>query len=177
MTILIIRFKGTIWALKDVSFEVRPGEVLGLIGPNGAGKTTTLSLLAGITSPTNGLINVNGRVGALIQLGAGFHHELTGRENIYLNGVIMGLSRRKISQIIDEIIHFAELEKFIDTPIKRYSSGMYVRLGFSVAIHIDPEILLIDEVLAVGDASFKAKCYTKIRNLESGITVVLVSFN
>jgi ABC-type polysaccharide/polyol phosphate transport system ATPase subunit len=167
---------GELWALKDFSFEVEPGESVGLIGPNGAGKTTTLSILAGITRPTNGEVHVHGRVGALIQLGAGFHPELTGRENIYLNGVIMGLSTRNINQIIDEIIEFSELEKFIDTPIKRYSSGMNVRLGFSVAVNLNPDILLIDEVLAVGDASFKAKCFGKIRGLrQAGVTVILVS--
>jgi len=167
---------GELWALKDFSFEVEPGESVGLIGPNGAGKTTTLSILAGITRPTSGEVHVQGRVGALIQLGAGFHPELTGRENIYLNGVIMGLSTRRIDQIIDEIIAFSELERFIDTPIKRYSSGMNVRLGFSVAVHINPDILLIDEVLAVGDASFKAKCFGKIRGLrQTGVTVILVS--
>ena len=165
-----------LWALKNFSFEVESGEAVGLIGPNGAGKTTTLSILAGITKPTIGDVRVQGRVGALIQLGAGFHPELTGRENIYLNGVIMGLSTRKINEIVDEIIHFSELEKFIDTPIKRYSSGMHVRLGFSVAVHINPDILLIDEVLAVGDASFKTKCYSMVRKLrQSGVTVILVS--
>jgi ABC-type polysaccharide/polyol phosphate transport system ATPase subunit len=167
---------GELWALKDFSFEVEPGESVGLIGPNGAGKTTTLSILAGITRPTYGEVHVQGRVGALIQLGAGFHPELTGRENIYLNGVIMGLSTKKINQIIDEIIDYSELEKFIDTPIKRYSSGMNVRLGFSVAVNLNPDILLIDEVLAVGDASFKAKCFGKIRRLrQAGVTVILVS--
>jgi ABC-type polysaccharide/polyol phosphate transport system ATPase subunit len=167
---------GELWALKDFSFEVEPGESVGLIGPNGAGKTTTLSILAGITQPTSGEATVQGRVGALIQLGAGFHPELTGRENIYLNGVIMGLSTRKINQIIDEIIEFSELEKFIDTPIKRYSSGMNVRLGFSIAVNLNPDILLIDEVLAVGDASFKSKCFGKLRGLrQSGVTVILVS--
>jgi len=144
---------GELWALKDFSFEVEPGESVGLIGPNGAGKTTTLSILAGITRPTSGEVHVQGRVGALIQLGAGFHPELTGRENIYLNGVIMGLSTRRIDQIIDEIIAFSELERFIN-----------------------PDILLIDEVLAVGDASFKAKCFGKIRGLrQTGVTVILVS--
>lgn len=168
--------KTHVWALKDVSFEVKPGEVLGIIGPNGAGKTTALSLLAGITAPTSGRIAVRGRMSALIRLGAGFHPDLTGRENIYLNASIMGLKKREVAEIVDDIIAFAELERFIDTPVKRYSSGMYVRLGFSVAVHTQPEILLIDEVLAVGDSSFKAKCYAKIRDIRgSGATAILVS--
>lgn len=167
---------GELWALKDVSFEVNPGEALGLVGPNGAGKTTALSILAGITNPTKGKVEVQGRVSALIRLGAGFHYELTGRENIYLNSTILGLKKREIDAIVDEIIDFSELEQFIDTPIKRYSSGMFVRLGFAVAAHIQPEILLIDEVLAVGDAAFKAKCFQKVRDLrENGTTVILVS--
>jgi ABC-type polysaccharide/polyol phosphate transport system ATPase subunit len=167
---------GILNALRDVSFEIQPGEALGLIGPNGAGKTTTMSLLAGITAPTEGRVTVHGRVSALIQLGAGFHPELTGRENIYLNGTIMGLKKKKIDSILESIIAFSELESFIDTPIKRYSSGMQVRLGFAVAVHTEPEILLIDEVLAVGDAGFKTKCYQKIRELKDiGTTVVLVS--
>lgn len=165
-----------IWALRNVSFEVMPGETVGLIGPNGAGKTTVLSLLAGITAPTKGQIEARGRIGALIRLGAGFHPDLTGRENIYLNGSIVGLTRRQIDTVIDEVISFAELERFIDTPIKRYSSGMYVRLGFSVAVHTVPDILLIDEVLAVGDASFKSKCFSKLRDIrDRGTTVILVS--
>ena len=167
-----------IWALKDVSFEVKKGEILGIIGPNGAGKTTALRLLAGITAPTSGNIHGNGRVSALIQLGAGFHPDLTGRENIYLNGSILGLSREEINKRFDSIVDFSELGEFIDTPVKRYSSGMYVRLGFAVAAHIDPDILLIDEVLAVGDASFQAKCWKRIRDLQAvNTTVVFVSHN
>lgn len=167
-----------IWALKDVSFEVERGEILGIIGPNGAGKTTALRLFAGITAPTSGSIQSSGRVSALIQLGAGFHQDLTGRENIYLNGSILGLSRRAIDKRFDSIVEFSELEGFIDTPVKRYSSGMYVRLGFAVAAHIEPDILLIDEVLAVGDASFQDKCWRRIRELRAAnTTIVLVSHN
>jgi ABC-type polysaccharide/polyol phosphate transport system ATPase subunit len=162
--------------LNDVSLQVRQGEILGLIGPNGAGKTTALSLLAGITAPTKGRVSVKGRVGALIQLGAGFHPDLTGRENIYLNGSILGLTRREIDRKFDSIVEFAGLDRFIDTPVKRYSSGMYVRLGFAVAAHIDPDVLLIDEVLAVGDAAFRQKCWKRIRELrESDATIVFVS--
>jgi ABC-type polysaccharide/polyol phosphate transport system ATPase subunit len=165
-----------LWALRDASFAVERGQTLGIIGPNGAGKTTTLSLLAGITAPTAGTIETHGRISALIQLGAGFHPELTGRENIFLNGTILGLKKREIRRLFDAIVDFSELEQFIDTPVKRYSSGMYVRLGFAVAAHVRPEIMLIDEVLAVGDAAFKAKCYAKLRDLrEDGATVVLVS--
>ena len=167
-----------IWALNQVSFEVRQGEVLGLIGPNGAGKTTALSLLAGITSPTECAILLRGRVGALIKLGAGFHPDLTGRENVYLNGSILGLKRAEIDHLYDDIVEFAELGGFMDTPVKRYSSGMYVRLGFSVAVHIDPEILLVDEVLSVGDVSFQSKCLNRIGKIrDSGSTVVFVSHN
>ena len=167
-----------IWALKNVSFEVKRGEILGIIGPNGAGKTTALRLLAGITAPTSGNIQTNGRLSALIQLGAGFHPDLTGRENIYLNGSILGLSRKEIDKKFDSIVEFSELEDFIDTPVKRYSSGMYVRLGFAVAAHIDPDILLIDEVLAVGDAAFQDKCWKRIRALQAAdTTIVFVSHN
>jgi len=167
-----------IWALRDFSFDVEAGEALGLIGPNGAGKTTTLSILAGITQPTRGNVFIKGRVGALIQLGAGFHPELTGRENIYLNGVIMGLSIKQINKIIGEIIQFSELAKFIDTPIKRYSSGMYLRLAFAVAAHLEPEILVVDEVLAVGDAEFQRKCLGKMNDVaQQGRTVLFVSHN
>ena len=165
-----------LWALNDVSFQVERGEILGLIGPNGAGKTTALKLLAGITAPTKGRISVKGRVGALIQLGAGFHPDLTGRENIYLNGSILGLPRREIDRKFDSIVEFSGLERFINTPVKRYSSGMYVRLGFAVAAHVDPDVLLIDEVLAVGDAAFRQKCWKRIRELrESDATIVFVS--
>lgn len=173
-----INQKEVLWALKDISLEVQPGEVLGFIGPNGAGKTTALSLLAGIISPTTGKISVRGRIGALIKLGAGFHPDLTGRENVYLNGSIMGLRRAEINKLYDDIVEFAELGTFMDTPVKRYSSGMYVRLGFAVAVHIDPEILLVDEILSVGDVSFQARCLNRIGEIrEAGTTVVFVSHN
>ena len=165
-----------LWALRDVSFEIQRGEAFGIIGPNGAGKTTLLKLLSRVTRQTEGNIVVDGRVAALIELGAGFHPDLTGRENVYLNGSILGLSRKDISQRFDEIVDFAEIEPFIDTPVKRYSSGMYARLGFAVAAHVDAELLLVDEVLAVGDASFQAKCYRRMKSLrDNGSTVVLVS--
>ncbi|MEI9813678.1 MAG: ABC transporter ATP-binding protein [Acidobacteriota bacterium] len=166
------------WALRDVSFELQRGQCLALIGSNGAGKTTMLKLLARITKPTTGNIKVDGRVAALIELGAGFHPDLTGRENIYLNGTILGLSREYIHKHFDEIVAFSELEKFIDTPIKRYSSGMAVRLGFSVAACIRPDILLVDEVLAVGDASFREKCLARIQTLlAEGTSIAFVSHN
>ena len=165
-----------IWALKDVSFDVDRGGALGIIGPNGAGKTTILKLLSRITKPTSGTIKTEGRVSALIELGAGFHPDLTGRENIYLNGAILGLKKREIDERFDKIVAFSELEKFIDTPVKYYSSGMHVRLGFSVAAHINPDILLIDEVLAVGDMSFKRKSLKKMTELRNNdTTVVFVS--
>jgi lipopolysaccharide transport system ATP-binding protein len=164
------------WALRDVSFTVAHGETVGIIGPNGAGKSTVLKLIARIIEPTSGGIEVNGRVGALLELGAGFHPDLSGRENIYLNGSILGLSRAEIDQKLDAIIAFAELERFIDMPVRHYSSGMYVRLGFSVAVHTDPEILLVDEVLAVGDAAFQRKCLGKITKLQrEGVTVMFIS--
>jgi len=167
-----------LWALREVSFHVEPGESLGVIGPNGAGKTTTLKLLSNITQPTAGRIAVHGRASSLIELGAGFHPELTGRENIYLNGAILGLKRREIARKLDDIIAFSELERFIDTPVKRYSSGMYVRLGFAVAAHVEPDILLVDEVLAVGDASFRHRCIQRMRELQrNGTTVLFVSHN
>ena len=166
------------WALKDVSFQIGPGDSLGLVGPNGAGKTTTLKLLSNITYPTSGHIIVNGRFSSLIELAAGFHPELTGRENIFLNGAILGLSRREIQRKLDEIIAFSELERFIDTPVKRYSSGMYVRLGFAVAAHVEPDILLVDEVLAVGDANFRHRCIEHMRKLRrQGTTIIFVSHN
>ena len=166
------------WALKDVSFRVEPGDSLGLIGPNGAGKTTTLKLLSNITHPTSGHIAVSGRASSLIELGAGFHPELTGRENVFLNGAILGLSRREIQRKLDAIIAFSELERFIDTPVKRYSSGMYVRLGFAVAAHVEPDVLLVDEVLAVGDSSFRHRCIDHMHGLQkNGTTVVFVSHN
>ena len=167
-----------LWALKDISFELSRGESLALIGPNGAGKSTILKLLAGITHPTSGQIEVNGQLSALIELGAGFHPDLTGRENIYLNGTILGLSRKEVNQRFEEIVDFSELERFIDTPVKRYSSGMSVRLGFAVAACINPEILLVDEVLAVGDASFQQKCLKRIHSLlHNGTSIIFVSHN
>ncbi|MCB0254182.1 MAG: ABC transporter ATP-binding protein [Anaerolineae bacterium] len=165
-----------LWALKDVSFEIQPGQSVGFLGHNGAGKTTVLKLLSGITRPTHGAIQVRGRVGTLIELGAGFHPEMTGRENVYLNGVILGMTRQEVAQRFDSIAAFAEIDQFLDTPVKRYSSGMYVRLAFAVAAHIDPAVLLVDEVLAVGDIGFRAKCYRRMAELrKNGTTVVLVS--
>jgi ABC-type polysaccharide/polyol phosphate transport system ATPase subunit len=164
------------WALRDVSFGVKPGETLGLIGANGSGKSTALKLLAGIISPTEGSITAEGRVAALLELGTGFHPDLTGRENIFLNGSIIGLSRATIKQRLDKIIGFAELERFIDVPVRNYSSGMLMRLGFAVATHVDAEILLIDEVLAVGDLAFQTKCYDHIAKLRrAGVTILFVS--
>lgn len=166
------------WALQDVSFEVHPGEVVGIIGRNGAGKSTLLKIISRIIEPTSGRVLVNGRVGSLLEVGTGFHPELTGRENIYLNGAILGMKKKEITAKFDEIVDFAEVEKFIDTPVKRYSSGMYVRLAFSVAAHLEPEILLVDEVLAVGDLSFQQKCLERIRKLTTtGMTILLVSHN
>jgi lipopolysaccharide transport system ATP-binding protein len=169
---------GIIWALKDVSFEVRQGEVLGVIGRNGAGKSTLLKLLSRITEPTSGRAVINGRVGSLLEVGTGFHPELTGRENIFLNGAILGMHRHEISKKFDEIVAFAEIDKFLDTPVKRYSSGMYVRLAFAVAAHLEPEILLVDEVLAVGDVAFQKKCLGKMGNVaKEGRTVLFISHN
>jgi ABC-type polysaccharide/polyol phosphate transport system ATPase subunit len=164
------------WAVRDLSFEVRRGEALGIIGHNGAGKSTILKLLAGITTPTSGEITINGRLSALIEVGSGFHQELTGRENVYLNGSILGMRRREITEKLDSIFEFAGVRQFIDTPVKRYSSGMYVRLGFSIAAHLDPDILLLDEVLAVGDAAFQAKCIRRIGEMkQAGTTIVFIS--
>lgn len=166
----------TFWALKDVSLEVNEGEVLGLIGRNGAGKTTLLKILSRITKPTTGWAEIRGRVGSLLEVGTGFHPELTGRENAFLSGAILGMSKTEIARKFDEIVAFAELEKFIDTPVKHYSSGMYVRLAFAVAAHLEPEILLVDEVLAVGDINFQKKCLGKMGDVaRAGRTVVLVS--
>ncbi|MGD8806278.1 MAG: ABC transporter ATP-binding protein, partial [Chloroflexota bacterium] len=167
-----------IWALKDVSFEVAPGEVVGVIGRNGAGKSTLLKILSRITEPTRGKVVLNGRVGSLLEVGTGFHPELSGRENIYLSGAILGMTREEIRRKFDEIVAFSELEKFIDTPVKRYSSGMNVRLGFAVAAHLEPEILLVDEVLAVGDINFQKKSLGKMGDVaQGGRTVLFVSHN
>ena len=167
------------WALKDVSFDVNRGEVLGLIGRNGAGKSTMLKILSRITEPTEGQARLRGRVASLLEVGTGFHPELTGRENIYLNGSILGMSRAEIKRKFDQIVEFSEVSKFLDTPVKRYSSGMYVRLAFAVAAHLEPEILIVDEVLAVGDASFQKKCLGKMHEVASGEgrTVLFVSHN
>ena len=168
----------THWALKDVSFEIQPGEVVGVIGRNGAGKSTLLKILSRITEPHSGRVELRGRVGSLLEVGVGFHHELTGRENIFLNGAIFGMSRREIARKFDAIVDFAEVGPFLDTPVKRYSSGMYVRLAFAVASHMEPEILLVDEVLAVGDAVFQKKCLGKMDEVSrTGRTVVFVSHN
>lgn len=166
------------WALKDVSFEVRPGEVVGIIGRNGAGKSTLLKILSRITEPTTGRVRLRGRIASLLEVGTGFHQELTGRENIFLNGAILGMSRAEIRSKFDEIVAFSEVEKFLDTPVKRYSSGMYVRLAFGVAAHLEPEILVVDEVLAVGDAEFQKKCLGKMQDVsKGGRTVLFVSHN
>lgn len=165
-----------IWALRDVSFDVRHGDVIGIIGRNGAGKSTLLKILSRITHPTTGYARLNGRVGSLLEVGTGFHPELTGRENIFLNGAILGMRRKEIERKFDEIISFAEVEKFVDTPVKHYSSGMYLRLAFAVAAHLEPEILIVDEVLAVGDAEFQKKCLGKMRGVANeGRTVLFVS--
>ncbi len=167
-----------IWALKDVSFEVKQGEVVGIIGRNGAGKSTLLKILSRITEPTSGRAIINGRVSSLLEVGTGFHPELTGRENVYLNGTVLGMSKQEIDRKFDEIVDFSGVEKFIDTPVKRYSSGMQVRLAFAVAAHLEPEILLVDEVLAVGDISFQRKCLGKMDDVaKSGRTVLFVSHN
>jgi lipopolysaccharide transport system ATP-binding protein len=167
-----------IWALQDLSIQVRHGEVLGVIGRNGSGKSTLLKLLSRITNPTTGYAEIRGRVGSLLEVGTGFHPELTGRDNVYLNGSILGLDRASITRRFDEIVSFAEVERFIDTPVKRYSSGMYLRLAFAVAAHLEPEILLVDEVLAVGDASFQRKCLGRMGHVaEEGRTVLFVSHN
>lgn len=170
--------KEEFWALKDVNFEVQQGDRLGIVGHNGAGKSTLLKILSRITDPTEGKIKVTGRVASLLEVGTGFHPELTGRENIFLNGAILGMKRHEIRKSFDAIVDFAGIEKFLDTPVKRYSSGMYVRLGFAIAAHLEPEILIIDEVLAVGDADFQKKCLGKMRDVsESGRTLLFVSHN
>ena len=166
------------WALKDVSFEVKQGDRLGIIGRNGAGKSTLLKILSRITEPTEGQISITGRVASLLEVGTGFHPELTGRENVFLNGAILGMSKTEIKRKFDEIVAFAEVEKFLDTPVKRYSSGMYVRLAFAVAAHLEPEVLIVDEVLAVGDVAFQKKCLGKMEDVaKQGRTVILVSHN
>lgn len=165
-----------LWALKDVEFEIEPGEVTGIIGRNGAGKSTLLKILSRVTEPTTGRVELRGRLGSLLEVGTGFHLELTGRENIFLNGAILGMSRREIIRRFNEIVAFAEIDQFLDTPVKRYSSGMYVRLAFAIAAHLEPEILIIDEVLAVGDAAFQNKCIGKTQEVaRSGRTILLVS--
>jgi lipopolysaccharide transport system ATP-binding protein len=170
--------KPTIWALKDVSFEIKRGEVVGIIGRNGAGKSTLLKILSRITEPTEGRVEIWGRVGSLLEVGTGFHPELTGRDNIFLNGAILGMKRTEIARKFDEIVAFAEVEKFIDTPVKRYSSGMYVRLAFAVAAHLETEIIFVDEVLSVGDANFQKKCLGKMGDVaRDGRTVLFVSHN
>ena len=174
----IVESGKSIWALKDVSFEVRQGEVLGIIGKNGAGKSTLLKILSRVTEPSEGLVEINGRVGSLLEVGTGFHPELTGRENIYLNGAILGMKRHEINHKFNEIVEFSEVADFIDTPVKRYSSGMYLRLAFAVAAHLEPEILVVDEVLAVGDAEFQRKCIGKMSDVsKEGRTVLFVSHN
>lgn len=170
--------KEEFWALKDVSFEIKQGDRVGIIGRNGAGKSTLLKLISRITEPTMGKISLKGRVSSLLEVGTGFHQELTGRENIYLNGAVLGMTRREIKRKFDEIVAFAEVEKFLDTPVKRYSSGMYVRLAFAVAAHLEPEILIVDEVLAVGDTAFQKKCLGKMEEVgQEGRTVLFVSHN
>jgi lipopolysaccharide transport system ATP-binding protein len=169
---------GRIWALRDISFEVRKGQVLGVIGRNGAGKSTLLKILSRVTDPSEGYAEIHGRVGSLLEVGTGFHPELTGRENILLNGAILGMKRAEIERKFDEIVAFSEVEQFIDTPVKRYSSGMYLRLAFAVAAHLEPEILVVDEVLAVGDAEFQRKCLGKMSDVaQEGRTVLFVSHN
>ncbi len=164
------------WALRDIAFRIDPGETVGIVGHNGAGKTTLLRLLAGVSQPSTGRVSIHGRVAPLISVGVGFHHEMSGRENIYVNGMLLGLTKAEVAERFDEIVAFAELEEFIDTPVKFYSSGMYMRLGFAVAIHVDPQVLLVDEVLAVGDLSFQLKCFERMRELkERGTTIVIVS--
>src|SRR5437868_5822883 len=168
----------TFWALKDVSFEVKHGEVVGIIGRNGAGKSTLLKILSRITKPTEGIVRINGRVGSLLEVGTGFHSELTGRENIFLNGAILGMRRAEIQRRFDQIVEFAEVGRFLDTPVKNYSTGMYMRLAFAVAAHLETEVLLVDEVLAVGDVEFQRRCLGKMRDVaQGGRTVILVSHN
>ena len=164
------------WALRDIELQIAKGETVGVIGANGQGKSTLLQIIAGILRPTKGEVTTNGKVAILMQAGTGFHPDLTGRENVYLNGSMLGLKRKRLTRILDDIVEFAELDKFIDTQVKHYSSGMYVRLGFAVAVHADPEILLVDEVLAVGDEAFQAKCLTRISDFQhEGRSIVFVT--
>jgi len=168
----------TIWALKSISFEAMPGEVIGIIGRNGAGKSTLLRVLARITKPTGGEIDIYGRLGTLLEIGTGFHPDLTGRENIFLNGTILGMKVKEIKRKFDEIVAFSEIERFLETPVKHYSSGMYLRLAFSIAAHFEPEVLLMDEIIAVGDISFQEKCFAKMKSVSrEGRTIFLVSHN
>ena len=171
--------RGSFWALKDISFEVKQGDCVGILGRNGAGKSTLLKIITRITTPTKGQIKIKGKVTSLLEVGTGFHHELTGRENIYLNGAILGMKKAEIRKKFDQIVSFSEIEDFIDTPVKRYSSGMKVRLAFSVAVHLDSEILITDEVLAVGDMKFRQKCIAKMKEIstESNRTILFVSHN
>ena len=171
--------QGEFWALKNVSFEIEKGEVVGIIGPNGAGKSTLLKIISRITSPTLGSVTIRGRTGSLLEVGTGFQQELTGRENVYLNGAILGMTRKEIDGKFDQIVKFSEMQRFLDTPVKHYSSGMYMRLAFSVAAHLESEIMIVDEVLAVGDAEFQKKCFKKIRSIteDDGRTVLFVSHN
>ncbi len=170
------RLEEDFWVLKDINFNILKGETIGIIGNNGSGKSTILKLIAGVLTPTTGNVLVNGRISPLIELGAGFHPELTGRENIYLNGTILGLTKKEIDERFNDIISFSGLEEFIDTPVKHYSSGMYMRLGFSIGIQANPEILLIDEILAVGDLSFQQKCYDQLTKFQNqGVTIILIS--
>ncbi len=168
----------TIWALKSISFEAMPGEVIGIIGRNGAGKSTLLRVLARITKPTGGEIDIYGRLGTLLEIGTGFHPDLTGRENIFVNGTILGMKVKEIKRKFDEIVAFSEIERFLETPVKHYSSGMYLRLAFSIAAHFEPEVLLMDEIIAVGDISFQEKCFAKMKSVSrKGRTIFLVSHN
>ena len=174
-----IEEKKFIWALKDINLEIKQGEIVGIIGKNGAGKSTLLKILSRITTPTTGIVKIKGRLGSLLEVGIGFHPELTGRENVYLNGTILGMTRKEIAKKFDDIVNFAAVEKYIDTPVKRYSSGMYVRLGFAIAAFLDPEILVVDEVLAVGDVEFQKKAIGKMQDVsqKQGRTVLFVSHN
>lgn len=171
--------KESFTALNDISFEIKKGETVGIIGPNGSGKSTILKLIAGVMSPTSGKVTVHGNISPLIELGAGFHPELTGKENIFLNGAILGLSQKEIAANLNSIIKFAELQEFIDQPVKHYSSGMYMRLAFAVAVHTHPEILLVDEILAVGDTAFQKKCFTKMEEFQKSkdVTIIFISHN